>query len=192
MDPQFGVPCWGGNVSCRPKLMTNRKMPWHLSTSFFCFTFRRAVKAKYYTKAYIQTSNNTISLVNFQKKNFTLPAFTKRSFWSIEKMLRPLLSTSLPTTFPQSKKTTLLLGDISAAEVHNRLVPLQPDGPNHFPPLGSESVQVDDRRNKGQLRDLSPSGCWRKQRHLFRWGLFERNVGRFAHEKCYSRCEVCI
>ena len=83
----------------------NWKMPWHLSTSFFCFTFRRAVKAKYYTKAYIQTSNNTISLVNFRKKN-TLPAFTstKRSILEYKKMFRPLLSTSLPSTLPSIEK----------------------------------------------------------------------------------------
>lgn len=72
-------------------------------------------------------------------------------------MFRPLLSTSLPSTLPSiEKKRPLLLGDISAAEVHNRLVPLQPDGQKPLPPLGSESVHVDDRRNKGQLRDLSP------------------------------------
>lgn len=71
-------------------------------------------------------------------------------------MFRPLLSTSLPSTLPQSKKEApppwryLHCGSAQSTCTSStgRTQPLSP--------VGSESVQVDDWRNTGQLRDLSP------------------------------------
>lgn len=73
-------------------------------------------------------------------------------------MFRQLLSTShhFPALSPQSKKEApppwryLHCGSAQSTCTSStgRTQPLHP--------VGSESVQVDDRRNTGQLRDLSP------------------------------------
>lgn len=180
MDPQFGVPCWGGNVSCRPKLMTNRKMPWHLSTSFFCFTFRRAVKAKYYTKAYIQTSNNTISLVNFQKKKLYFASLYQKIILEYRKNASP--------TFVHITS--------------HHLPPIEKNDPPPWRYLRCGSAQSTCTSSTGRTQPLSPVGVgirpswWsEKQRAVTRpesFGLLKKTKTSVSVRTFWKECrKVC-
>lgn len=71
--------------------MTSRKMQKASSYIVFLFYIPKSCACqKYDTKAYLQTSNNTISLVNVRKKkNFTLPAFTQKILLEYKKNASP-------------------------------------------------------------------------------------------------------